>query len=92
MQENPCLCVSGKTTVSSVRQTHQLSSNQRMADTVLRQMEETSLEAFLSDHYSKGLSLEAIAKELHVATAGAVSPSYGTVKKWLNNFGIKAAS
>ena len=69
-------------------QVHQLSSNQRMADTVLRSMEEISLRAFLANHYGKGLSYEAIAKELHVSTAGAVSPSYGTVKKWLQDFDL----
>ena len=73
-------------------QTHKLSSNQRMADTVLQQMEETSLEAFLADHYGKGLSYEAISRELHVATDGAVAPSYQTVRRWLQDFDLMVAS
>ncbi len=68
---------------------HKLSSNQRMADSVLRSKEETSLESFLADHYGQGLSYEAISRELHVATAGAVAPSYQTVRRWLHDFDLR---
>lgn len=69
--------------------THQLSSNQRMAHAVLAGLAEpTTLEAFLTDRWSRGLSYEAIAKDLHSLTNGAVSLSYITVKRWLIDFDL----
>lgn len=70
-------------------QTHQLSSTQRMANAVLTGLPEpASLEEFLKDRSVRGLGYEAIAKDLHSATNGAVSLSYITVKRWLIDFGL----
>lgn len=68
-------------------QTHQLSSNQRMANAVLAgATSPTTLEDFLAVRFNAGLGYEAIAKALHSATNGAVSISYMTVKRWLADF------
>lgn len=60
-----------------------------MADAVLTGLPEpTSLEGFLADRTARGLGYEAISKELHSITHGAVSLSYMTVKRWLADFGL----
>lgn len=70
-------------------QIHQLSGNQRMADAVLAGLPEpTTLEGFLKDRSTRGYGYEAIAKDLHTLTNGAVSLSYTTVKRWLTDFGL----
>lgn len=70
-------------------QPHNLSSTQRMADAVLAGLPEpTSLEGFLKDRSTRGYGYEAIAKDLHSLTNGAVSLSYMTVKRWLADFGL----
>lgn len=73
----------------AVAQTHQLSSNQRMANAVLTGLDEpTTLQAYLAAATNRGLGYEAIAKDLHTVTDGAVSLSYTTVKRWLIDFGL----
>lgn len=59
-------------------------NTQRMAEAVLG----TDLKGYLEDAYQQGLSYEAIARALHSDTDGKVSISYGTVKRWLNEFGL----
>ena len=70
--------------------THQLTSNQRMADALLAGLEDdpTTLEEFLAAAQRRGLGYEGIAKELYGRTGGVVSLSYTTVKRWLIDFGI----
>lgn len=69
--------------------THQLSSPQRMADALLAKSPDAStLEVFLARRVALGYGYEAIAKDLHTVTNGAVSISYMTVKRWLKDFGL----
>lgn len=60
-----------------------------MANAILAGLPEpTSLEGFLKDRTARGYGYEAIAKDLHTITNGAVSLSYMTVKRWLDDFGL----
>ena len=68
-----------------------LSTNQRMADALLRQRGSTLVD-FLTAQKGIGASYESIAKELYVASNGSVDISYGTVKRWLKEFGLLEAA
>ncbi len=65
-----------------------LTSTQRMADAVLKGHDTDGLYEYLSELHTAGLSLEAIARELHVKTDGVVSISFKTVSRWLENLDL----
>lgn len=65
-----------------------LNSQQKMADAILRDRLDTTLGAFLEAHRTQGLTYEAIAQELYASTDRAVSVSYQTIKRWLDDFGL----
>ena len=67
---------------------HHLTSQQKMADALLRSKTDSSLKDFLAEHRARGLGYEEIGQELFMVTDRAVSVSYQTVKNWLTDFGL----
>lgn len=63
-----------------------------MADAILHDRQNTSLRDFLADQRSQGRTYEAIAQELYAVTDRAVSVSYQTIKRWLEDFDLLEAA
>lgn len=60
-----------------------LTRQQRLAEQHLRTKHGLDLEAWLLKNREGGLGYEEISRELYSVTDGAVSVSYQTIKRWL---------
>lgn len=65
-----------------------LTPKQFHADTMLERRLGLSLGEFLEREHTAGHSLESISKTLLLSTAGDVSVTISTVRRWLTDFGI----